>query len=64
MKTVCCVCRRVKAKDGWEEPRREPRAAASELVSHVYCPECAAVARVELALMQFAAAPRPVDKVA
>jgi len=36
MRTVCCVCRRVKCKGDWLEEM-----IASEIrVSHGFCPEC------------------------
>ncbi|MHB1014453.1 MAG: hypothetical protein ACYC2W_04125 [Desulfurivibrionaceae bacterium] len=36
MRTICCVCRRVKCKGGWFE-----QMLASEVrVSHGFCPEC------------------------
>ena len=48
MVLVCCVCNRVKKQERWVE---DPFPTA-ELASHGYCPECAAAARVELALFR------------
>jgi len=36
MRTVCCVCRRVKCKGDWLEQMVE----AEVRVSHGFCPEC------------------------
>lgn len=36
MRTICCVCQRVKGEDGWV---RVAGMIASRL-SHGYCPEC------------------------
>ncbi|MFA6284113.1 MAG: hypothetical protein WC633_08230 [Desulfurivibrionaceae bacterium] len=36
MRTVCCVCRRVKCKGGWLEEMVESEVR----VSHGFCPEC------------------------
>ena len=36
MRTVCCVCLRVKCKEEWREQMVEPETR----VSHGYCPEC------------------------
>ena len=48
MVLVCCVCHRVRKGGEWiEEP-----VPAGELPSHGYCPDCAAIARVELELMR------------
>ena len=47
MTVVCCVCRRVRHNGAWVEEE----VPADELPSHGYCPECAAQARVELALL-------------
>ncbi|MBN2713326.1 MAG: hypothetical protein JXR97_12975 [Planctomycetes bacterium] len=45
---VCCVCKRVFRAGGWiEEDLPE-----NELPSHGYCPDCAAMARVELELFR------------
>ena len=48
MLVVCCVCRRVRRDAVWLDETL-PRGA---LVSHGYCPDCAATARVELMLLQ------------
>jgi len=37
MKTVCCVCRKLKAKDDWVDTDREE----TPTDSHGYCPKCA-----------------------
>ncbi len=55
MKLVCCVCQRTKINGKWLDMRLADR----ELVSHGYCPDCAAIARVELALMQLRRCPEP-----
>ena len=57
MKVVCCVCERVKRKGQWVEGP----AGEDDLVSHGYCPDCAATARIELLLLRLRrlAASRP-----
>jgi hypothetical protein len=48
MVLVCCVCRRIQRGREWIESA----IPAGHLASHGYCPDCAAVARVELQLLQ------------
>lgn len=48
MIVVCCVCQRVRQGEAWVEET----VPAGTLPSHGYCPDCAAAARVELALMR------------
>ncbi len=48
MVLVCCVCHRVKQDGDWVD-KSVPE---GELASHGYCPDCASIARVELALLR------------
>jgi len=48
MITVCCVCQRIKQGDSWVEEA----IPGGELPTHGYCPECAAMARIELFLLR------------
>ena len=48
MVLVCCVCHRIRKGTEWIEEA----VTAGELPSHGYCPDCAAIARVELELMR------------
>jgi hypothetical protein len=48
MLVVCCVCRRVRRDGAW----LDETLPSGALVSHGYCPDCAAAARVELMLLQ------------
>jgi len=36
MRTVCCVCYKVKCEDGWVKQRK----TRSDKYSHGYCPDC------------------------
>ncbi len=48
MITVCCVCQRIKHENQWVEEN----IPSGELPTHGYCPECAAMARIELFLLR------------
>ena len=48
MVTVCCVCQRIKHGKEW----LHESIPDGKLPSHGYCPDCAAAARVQLALLR------------
>ncbi|MEA2084583.1 MAG: hypothetical protein U9O82_10165 [Thermodesulfobacteriota bacterium] len=37
MRTICCVCKKIKCGDGWE---KQSGIEDYEYLSHAYCPEC------------------------
>ena len=37
MITICCVCKKIKCRDGWE---KQSGIEDYEYLSHGYCPEC------------------------
>ena len=36
MRTVCCVCYKIKSEDGWVKQQKN----RSRKLSHGYCPDC------------------------
>jgi len=45
MLTVCCVCKRTKKQETWDDYSGE---STHELVSHGYCPDCFSELMTEL----------------
>ncbi|MCK5232355.1 MAG: hypothetical protein KAR13_18935 [Desulfobulbaceae bacterium] len=37
MITICCVCKKIKCRDGW---KKQPQIEDNEYLSHGYCPGC------------------------